>query len=975
MKKYLFLASAATLLLASCSDDFAPNNGKELAIEGKSVIYATISNEIDTRTEAVPSGNTFAYAWNQGDAMGLYGTNVTNAQYINVSPSGESGKFVGQVNLKQGNTYYAYYPFSQTQSFSENKFTMAIPAIQNFNYSNFSTSDELVAGSFSQGEVPAVAVAEATEDDVLEFQLNPLVCYMRFPLTGYGTVTSVTLQVLNSESKPYTLAGSTTIDPTNIGNGIATTALGEEAENQTITIETGNGVELNSTNPVWFWFVVPTGMNLSSGSAKITVNGSLGSQSYTKTFAETAPTTQINTPYNLGTATSPYNYSGTSYVITNQKQFLEYAYLATSWSTAVENYFKIADSYEAENDDDADQIIAEYTDFLNMVNPTTGVTTPTQATQVQDLKPALIVNDITFDPEAIEAWLNGEGNGLPSTPEAATRAGAYPNEPKPEIPAITLPAYLQGAFGNYAENGYLAPIGGGTPASFIGGDEAAQINGLEINGNGMFGTATTTNTITADNLVFTNCKVTNTGNVEYGYFFYNVMGAGNALIMSDITVDTTCSLSTVKGALFNSCYSAWISNVLQYIESKPSSLAYFNVLNVNTRCDLSSFDLASDFHSIIVKAWIPNVCAVKIANQEQAEQFLQIADIQKNGSSSDPNTLTYCALYDDTTSYWTGSAFSGSDGYAENLAALVQSGTTGTFTMKMNLNLMGSYGDNAQTVWWTNSTNNPAYNISLSSDYTISNIYIDGENNIGTYKALTLFGFTGYTSGNGVLTVDDITIDGSNENSDQHVGALWSLPSTENACGKVVVTDMNVINTNSYWGAVGGLYAVVNSGTLANSNYANSTCSFGSSNAPNPLPQGWLAGYIQYTANTANNWIIDNTEVPALNGVNAFGISSVVVYGSTTSDTVLLTLKGYNLSGSFTVGTTYTIIDLGSVQVSAATTNSLFANGNTLNIPFGDGNQFYQFEVVISGGNTQFQYKGILQGAAANAMLKAAKRI
>lgn len=879
MKKYLFLASAATLLLASCSDEFNPGNNNQ-EIQGKSVIYASMpdagSNVTRTYVEPTASG-TYRYYWDQGDQIGLYGTNVENASYINVSQSGSDAKFVGQTNLKAGGTYFGYYPYSEDQSFTpvqnNGTYTSAslnvnIKAKQNFNYTMAYIEDEnnnvtpSASGSFSQSSAPAVAIATAEKDNELNFSLEPMASYMRVPFTGVGSIYSIALTVANSDTYLYQLNGYQNIDlldedavdaglsfPANVNRSVSAS----EAE-ATITLYCADGAELNPTNPVWFWFVIPTGIDLNDATATMVVNGSLGSATFTKSFgdlsemdgytAQNGYPTVRNTPYDITNKQNATNksfvYSGTdNCLLTTPAQFLEYANLVTVGAeTAIKNYNTLTEG----------QI--KYSYLPQMLKG--GVVPTDENASFASVLNAVIPVDITITEDIVETLLGGNGDGI-------LGAGGSP----------LYFEYLQNYLG-----GKFKTIGTGSEFTMQGiqftNEEGNQVcptvSGLPILGNSLFNSipagSQTPIAFTVKNLIFDNVTITPT-NANSAYFLsFNLGQQGRNY--DNFTVGANCSLEGVETpTLFNQIY----ASLFDYSDVvNNSTMGWAVTLSANDNFDFTKLQGTSTkyFENISITKQKYPILTVFAGTSEDAEEAAveslnnakNVIDIVKETMGTNyGNDYAYSVVAGDT-SYWTGTLYmnnSDNNDYvmAEEFANYVQYFRT-YFTLDLTHNL-----DLMNLPWFT-APDRPADQVVTinGNDKTISNVSI---NPVAGATNLSLLGLSSIVTN---LTVSDLTIDNTGDNAiEAYVAGLSVWPGVVNGTNGVEVSTKNVTLNNITIKAtqanadlIGGFYVSLGRGQIESITDLNIT---GTTVIETQVQAGYIAGLLSYTLNTPTGTLSD----------------------------------------------------------------------------------------------------------------------
>lgn len=915
MKKFLFLSSAVALSLASCSDDFAPVNNTT-PLEGKAKAYVNLPvGDLASETRTVLNGKSVVFE--NGDVIGLYNADanggiVTNAPFA-YSTSQDPAEFVGQIYLEPEQEYYAYYPYNQNQTFSSDSqsFTMQINPSQSFNavacqgipvadYNDWSSTT--YQGSFSNMTVPAIATATSdAEGESITFTLQGLSSFIVVPvtgLTGENAIKQVTLSINGvsegaQDATPQVIAGSFTVDPATWGTESNTTYKVEKFESDendgtVITLNCGRGLNLSLDKITNLWFVVPAGVPVSSLTLTF-VDGQEpkeGVNQFTRPYTN-AWSTRLNTPAICGVAkNTPFKYSGGKAIITTVAQFLEYANLVTLGVDVVEPLYE-----EMLKGDNADQ--AAFSSLPSMLS---------ELSSTASVNDAIIADDLEFDVEVISTLI-GKGNGIIGS--SATLDPYF--------------AYLQ----NYVDSeGKIKPIGGSAQFVMSGLNKAAadaetpdyvNIDGLNIDGDGMFVTGNLTSNANISNLEFVNVTVYPSSTTTPPYFFYQNAWNSTYNKINDVVVDSTCGFSPANedGTLFNATSTQAIQN--GYISNIQSEMPYAVTLTVNTP-DFSFDSEASmgveAFKTVAVIANGKN-SVLYIESPEDAETLLArtynngtlTAQCTKFAYNGNPFSIVYKPKTGNAVSYWTGTSSSTAlKGSAEQLAAIVQGTEAAEFEMTMDLDLMDTpwWATNSElvTVIGTNGENDP---------FSISSILING--NLADNKTRangTLYTLLGAQSAVTDLIITDITINGQNKApKDSRVGALSSY--VGGVTTGVKIESMNVegfAGTGLFNGVVGGLYANI---TTLEYNEADSYSN--SSEDAGSLTYGQLAGSYSIKANKNTGTTPAVVTIPSAEAFGKImvsvepaesGATYIVVKGVTTLSDI--PNFGFTASGTFSNG-------------------------------------------------------------------------
>lgn len=861
MKKFLFLASATTLLLGSCADDLSLRNPN--MVEGKSKIYATFNyGEPSTRLGYDSSDN--SYVWQTGDAMGVFGTAgsyVSNAMFTFVEGSGNG--FTGQVELPVG-SYYAYYPYAQGTPFNQTAFEMSIEPIQTFNsidcqqFTIPTESNANANGSFAQGEAPAIAtgsIAAGDEENQLTLAFSPQAAYIVIPATGYGTVNSARLTMTKAGTEEGTtqyqqLNGTITVNfnepnatpeltlSQNMGSGstegIYTVQEGETIDFNSnpeyqITLNCGKGVKLDLTNPVNFWFIVPAGIELQGWNVNLTFNP--GDENL-----EATDTRQLSSTYasaNGGLITrnevrqiwknvvaepfsvTPYYYNPTNSTFINDPyMFLEYANLVTNGNQ--KSFVTNWNALTAEEQEKS---------YLRLMLSSKAFTVAENGSVT--LNEGLAGN---LDEYLCKGLVSETLELAPSTINVGTPGTEY-------FPS-NVPAYF-----SYLEDytkGEMGPIGGAV-TYYLSAMEGASLDNLTIAGNGIFAGNNNNEAVANISDLTLNNAVLNAQGVAvpsngYGYYLLCQQPKINSnkptVVLSGITVtgESTAINQTTEGeyptALFDAISAQYLNgNNNPLFVVNETSLNFANYLNVNQGMDFNKY-VDEDGEPVLAPTSFGTINTTlkdgnKITVLNENDAIYVIDTINKND-----NHKGYSVYAPDAnnvlTSYWTGGAFAtAAPGSAELLAYYAQTPSlvgNQSFNMTNNLNLMGNYSATingkeieGNNYWFATASNNDALKKSVTISgtaeyYKISNIYIatttDGENQMNSSDySQTLLGWYGAVKGveGSPVLIDQFTIDNTVGKPvvNPIIAAIGVAPVT-GVTNNVVVTGYSVNSATGY---------------------------------------------------------------------------------------------------------------------------------------------------------------------------------
>lgn len=248
MNKYLNIIPLFGLLLASngCSntDDDEDLQGDEITEMTAVIADDGSANQLKTYYKQV--GSTYVCNWSKGDAYAFTdGTNVasfSNATASAVNSFKLTSYLTGSTLAKvEGAMYYAYYPSKGYSSYADGKYTVSLPSTQAYNDSTIATE-----------VYPMIGKCKRVTGQPLTtyfYNLASIVIVKVKTEGGTGNVESITLQA----DEP--LSGSATASFAEDG----TPSLVMASTGSTVTLNCGDGVEVNSNEITPFYMVIPYG--------------------------------------------------------------------------------------------------------------------------------------------------------------------------------------------------------------------------------------------------------------------------------------------------------------------------------------------------------------------------------------------------------------------------------------------------------------------------------------------------------------------------------------------------------------------------------------------------------------------------------------------------------------------------------------------------------------------------------------------
>lgn len=242
MKSFRTIALASLAVFASCQVDMLPESE-----DGQSQVrvFDAATESYGTKTYSDEEGNIL---WKAGDLVSVFEACTLNRQYqVTEQSAGSTSAGLETVgsDAPDGSepldANIAYYPYSASvavQAVAEG-FELAVNLPQTQHYQE---------GTFGNGSFPMVAVTSDADDRNLKFK-NVLGC-LKIQLTGTAAIASISVTGNNDEilCGPGVVAASSSETPT-----IALS----DSDAKTVTLDCGEGVQLNKATPTVFVLALP----------------------------------------------------------------------------------------------------------------------------------------------------------------------------------------------------------------------------------------------------------------------------------------------------------------------------------------------------------------------------------------------------------------------------------------------------------------------------------------------------------------------------------------------------------------------------------------------------------------------------------------------------------------------------------------------------------------------------------------------
>lgn len=247
-------------MLGSCSKDDTETAAVE--VKGKVAFSAVMSIDTgnETRTHVVNN----KYIWDQGDM--LTASVIGNAEVIPFvvknggSSEAEFTVVKEDLNYLGEGPYYLTYPDSEAtvQSTatdgSDATIEMTIPAKQRYR-----------ENSFAATTAPAVGMIDDYKEGKTFVELQPVSSFLRVPVTGFGKLKSLKLEIEDKNGNNYYLSGTDDVPFSGNEKDQYALVLNDQSTNaaQAVTVSFGaTPYELSYNKPINVWFVIPANLEL-----------------------------------------------------------------------------------------------------------------------------------------------------------------------------------------------------------------------------------------------------------------------------------------------------------------------------------------------------------------------------------------------------------------------------------------------------------------------------------------------------------------------------------------------------------------------------------------------------------------------------------------------------------------------------------------------------------------------------------------
>lgn len=244
------------------------NEIDEILVVQKSVIFTAFTESGDSITKLTLTGGVGDDArkvfWDICDQIGVIAENGSKfSRFININTEPSSiGLFEGEIG--ESDYYYAFFPWSDNLDMEGSVVSFELPDTQIYK-----------ANSFGGENSPMVSRKEANDD----FSFRNLCGVLALRMKGDFCVKSIVFAAKDESGNPIKVAGNASVDMGYIK--IPEIVMANDAATS-ITVDCGEGVELNASEATTFHIVLPPGVYNTFSVTVATTNGHILIQEGTK---------------------------------------------------------------------------------------------------------------------------------------------------------------------------------------------------------------------------------------------------------------------------------------------------------------------------------------------------------------------------------------------------------------------------------------------------------------------------------------------------------------------------------------------------------------------------------------------------------------------------------------------------------------------------------------------------------------------
>ena len=267
--KRIIIAFGLLVVLAVCSCQIK----EEIEDVPDAKVFTAIIED-DTNVEIKTSMDANCNVlWKQGDQVSIFAGSTINEQYqVSDASDGKTSATLNRVTAPgfvaggEIDNNVAFYPYAVATSIAKSGegyiiSDIVLPSVQNY-----------AEDSFGNGSFPMAAVTTSTDDMNLKFK--NVLSGLKLQLKGTATITSISITGNNNEI----LCGAVEVTASNTAKPTISLT---DATAKTVTLDCGNGVELNTETATLFIIALPP-MTMTGGFT-VTVTDTEGKQMEIKT--------------------------------------------------------------------------------------------------------------------------------------------------------------------------------------------------------------------------------------------------------------------------------------------------------------------------------------------------------------------------------------------------------------------------------------------------------------------------------------------------------------------------------------------------------------------------------------------------------------------------------------------------------------------------------------------------------------------
>ena len=239
--KYI-LFSFLSLAAVGCinEEEITPVDKNEAAETVKMTFTASIEDNAETKT-MLGESDEYGYRqilWQPGDSIGL-GYYSTMNKFINVKEENSTTAIFEGEYIEQ-EVYYAIYPYQENQYISwDPGYQFYLPAVQKYAEGTFAPESNVMVGKGSRGE---------------ELKFTSVCGILVIKLTGEEKIQSISLTGKTETGENAKLSGKHTVKIDWVENPVL---VADQSAGTMITLDCGEGVQLDPVEPTSFYLVLP----------------------------------------------------------------------------------------------------------------------------------------------------------------------------------------------------------------------------------------------------------------------------------------------------------------------------------------------------------------------------------------------------------------------------------------------------------------------------------------------------------------------------------------------------------------------------------------------------------------------------------------------------------------------------------------------------------------------------------------------